>query len=107
IIPAELKDHGDYSWYHSREIDNMPRDFRLVLADGPPGYTKGGRYGLLPIMRSHLSPDVVILLDDAERKRAQIVLGRWQKEYDLHYLLHVGEVKGWAICTFSPPLDST
>ena len=68
-----------------------------TIADGPPGNTKGGRYGLLPIMRSRLAPDVVILLDDAERPGEQRVLQQWKAEYQAAYELHPDTHKAWPV----------
>ncbi len=49
---ADIVSYGAYSWY-APALEQLPRDFALVVCDGPPGTTPGGRYGLLPIMRSH------------------------------------------------------
>lgn len=100
-ILAPLHDYGEFSWYASPELEIMPHDFRLVIADAPPDSTKGGRYGLLPVMRSHFASGAVILLDDAERVSEQTVLDQWQAQYNLSYdLCRQGE-KAWAVCTFS------
>ncbi|MCV5153746.1 hypothetical protein OFC46_28050, partial [Escherichia coli] len=71
---AELKDYGDFSWYNTQVIYDFPDSFSLVVADGPPGNTKGGRIGLLPLLKDRLSNDVQILLDDAERESETITL---------------------------------
>src|SRR5215213_5674635 len=63
---APLRDYGEFSWYDP-PLNELPGDFSLVVADGPPGHVKGGRFGLLPVLHSHFAPQVVILLDDAER----------------------------------------
>ena len=63
---APLRDYGDFCWYDP-PLDELPRDFSLVIADGPPGDVKGGRFGLLPVLRSYFASGVVVLLDDAER----------------------------------------
>jgi hypothetical protein len=100
-ILAPLYDYGEFSWYASPELELMPHDFRLVIADGPPNSTKGGRYGLLPVMRSHFASEVVILLDDAERVSEQTVLNQWQAQYNLSYDLRRQGERAWAVCTFS------
>ncbi|MHC4846180.1 MAG: hypothetical protein ACYTCU_08465, partial [Planctomycetota bacterium] len=46
--------------------------------DGPPGDTRGGRYGLFPLMGGRLAPGCVLLLDDAEREGEQDVARRWE-----------------------------
>lgn len=99
---APLRDYGDFSWYDP-PLDELPRDFSLVTADGPPGDVKGGRFGLLPVLRSYFAPGVVVLLDDAERPREQECLRRWETEYGLSHRSQTRDEKGWAICTFSEP----
>ena len=82
-------------WY------KMPRDFALVVADGPPGDVKGGRFGLLPLLREHFAPGAVVLLDDAERPKERDVLAKWASEFGLAYRTQARGEKEWAICSFS------
>lgn len=96
---APLRDYGEFCWYDP-PLDKLPCDFGLVIADGPPGDVKGGRFGLLPVLRSHFAPGVVVLLDDAERARERAVLEKWQNEYGLSQQLHSRNGKAWAICSF-------
>jgi hypothetical protein len=49
LCQSELRNCGAYLWYDPPK-DTMPKDFSLVVCDGPPGNTLGGRYGMLPIM---------------------------------------------------------
>lgn len=80
VCSAPLKDHGEFSWYDV-SLESLPDSFSLVLCDGPPsGTTKGGRYGLVPILRSRLKPGCVILLDDIAREEERTVAERWQTE---------------------------
>ena len=74
-----LKDFGDFCWYDA-PLESMPDSFFLVICDGPPGSTKGGRYGLVPIMRKKLRPGCVILLDDAGREQELTIAKRWEVE---------------------------
>lgn len=74
-----LRSFGDYSWY-SVAPDTLPCDIALVVCDGPPADTPGGRYGLLPMLRPRLAPGCTILLDDAMRPGEQRVLERWERE---------------------------
>ena len=76
---SPLKDHGAYCWYDA-PLESLPESFSLVICDGPVGSTKGGRYGLSPIMRERLAPDCVILLDDADREEEQAIASRWKDE---------------------------
>ena len=74
-----LKDYGDFSWFDPA-LESMPEQFALVICDGPPAATKGGRYGLVPVMRGRLRPGSIILLDDAGREHERAIAGRWQTE---------------------------
>lgn len=60
LCARPLKDYGDFSWYDP-PLESMPESFPLVLCDGLPGSTKGGRFGLVPVMRARLKPGCIIL----------------------------------------------
>ncbi len=74
-----LKDYGGFCWYDP-PLESMPDAFSLVICDGPPDSTKGGRYGLVPIMRERLRPGCVIILDDASREQELAIARRWKDE---------------------------
>ena len=74
-----LKDYGEFCWYDP-PMEMMPDDFALVVCDGPPSDSKGGRYGLVPVMRERLADGCVILLDDAHREAEQAIVRRWGAE---------------------------
>ena len=76
-----LRSWPDFDWYDPPR-HRMPSRFALVVCDGPPRTTRGGRYGLVPVMRDHLGPGTVILLDDAARADEQDVATRWKRELD-------------------------
>lgn len=97
---APLRDYGDFCWYDP-PLAELPRDFSLIVADGPPGDVKGGRFGLLPVLRSHFASGAVVLLDDAERPKEKSVLQKWASEYGLSHESHERDGKAWAICSFS------
>jgi len=75
----DLKDYGSFSWYDP-PLEKMPRDFSMVVCDGPPGETPGGRYGFLPVMKEHLESGCVILLDDANRSSEAEILSLWAEQ---------------------------
>ena len=79
---APLSDYGRFVWYVP-PLERMPRAFQLVVCDGPPGTTPGGRYGLLPVMHERLASANVILLDDASRASESEVLRCWTMEAPL------------------------
>lgn len=100
LTPAPLRDYGDFCWYDP-PLSELPRNFCLIVADGPPGDVKAGRFGLFPVLRSHFASDAVVLLDDAERPKEKAVLRKWSSEYGLSYQSHTRDGKDWAICSFS------
>ena len=79
LCVAPLRDYGGFEWYDP-PLNEMPDGFRLVVCDGPPGDTKGGRYGLLPVMTHKLAPRCIVLLDDAAREGERQAAARWQAE---------------------------
>ena len=81
-MTSPLRDYGAFSWYDP-PLQELPDNFRLVVCDGPPGMTKGGRYGLLPVFGSRLPQGTVIVLDDADRPSEVELLNRWKDEGDL------------------------
>jgi len=91
IHVAPLRLYGDFEWY-AVPLADMPRQFTLVVCDGPPTATRGGRYGLLPVMKERLSDDCLILLDDASRADEQAIVQRWAKEAPCQVALH-GDAK--------------
>ena len=80
LCTAPLENYGEYSWY-APPIEAMPDTFRLVICDGPPGRTQGGRFGLIPVMGDRLKSDTAILLDDAEREQEQAIVKRWRTDF--------------------------
>lgn len=79
VLSSPLVEYGDFVWYDP-PLSQMPEKFSLVVCDGPPGDTKGGRYGLLPVIGSRLPPGSTILLDDADRPGEAELIARWENE---------------------------
>jgi hypothetical protein len=79
---SPLRDYGDFEWY---DIDSLELPmFSLVICDGPSASTRGGRYGLLPVLGERLLSGCTVLLDDAGRPGERGVLRRWKSEVRLH-----------------------
>ena len=78
LLHAPLVDYGRYRWY---DVDAAPcaGGFDLVVCDGPPGSTPGGRYGLLPVMGARLSARCLILLDDTHRVAERRIIEMWRR----------------------------
>jgi Methyltransferase domain len=92
-----IRDYGDFDWY---SIDNVPSLSMIgfIVCDGPPGATRGGRYGVVPVLRERIAPGCIILLDDAHRADERAIVDRWCFEYSAaiveatstHCVLQVG-----------------
>ncbi|HKE93518.1 MAG TPA: class I SAM-dependent methyltransferase, partial [Povalibacter sp.] len=76
VCVAPLKNYGEFDWYDP-PVGSLPDRFGLVICDGPPYWNKGGRVGLVPVLRSRLNAGCVILLDDAARVQEQTIAKRW------------------------------
>lgn len=83
VLTAPLLDYGGFDWYSSPEL--FGSDFELVICDGPPSKTKGGRYGLFPVARRLFAPNVTVLMDDVECSDQQSTIRRWEKEFGVHW----------------------
>jgi hypothetical protein len=82
-----LRDYGDFDWY---DVDpSALPTFSLVVCDGPPKRTRGGRFGLMPVLGARLAAGCVIVLDDAARPEEREVIGRWASDRPLRH-----EVRG-------------
>jgi hypothetical protein len=79
VCSSPLIEYGEFAWYDP-PLAEMPKEFSLVICDGPPGSTKGGRYGLLPVMDNRLPVGSTILLDDAGRSDESEIIRRWESE---------------------------
>jgi len=96
VCLSPLVDHGGFSWY---EPPQLPDQFSMVVCDGPPGSTSGGRYGLMPVMMTRLSNGTVILLDDADRTGEAEVLHRWTLEQRVNVVLREAPTGAFALVT--------
>jgi hypothetical protein len=78
LAVAPLRSYGDFDWYSLPSLQTIPGRISLVVCDGPPGATtRGGRYGLVPVMLEKLRPDCTILLDDGARQEELTIAARW------------------------------
>jgi hypothetical protein len=79
ICMAPVRSYGDFDWYSLPSIQTLPSNISMVVCDGPPGGTRGGRYGLVPVMLDKLSNDCTILLDDGAREEERAIAARWSQ----------------------------
>lgn len=95
VYTAPLRSYGDFHWYDP-PFEHIPDTFDTVICDGPLGKTLGGRVGLLPVMKNHLDPQCMILLDDGAREDERHIAGRWSQQLGTDYELH-GKIKPYII----------
>jgi hypothetical protein len=98
VCSVALRDYDGYAWYDA-PLTELPKEFQLVICDGPPGETVGGRYGLLPVIGHRLPSGSVILFDDANRKGETEVLHRWSSETKIEVAVHDGMNGSFAVIT--------
>ena len=80
IAITPLNRYGDFDWYGTEKVA-VPKDIGFVLCDGPPGMTRGGRYGLLPQLREKFAPGCIVILDDTQRQDERAIANRWCSEF--------------------------
>lgn len=73
ILPDKCRVHD---WYDCTAIPS-PENVTLLVVDGPPGHTKGGRFGAVPAVWHALAPEPTIVLDDVHRFSELDTLNRW------------------------------
>jgi Methyltransferase domain len=81
---TRLRNYGEFDWY---DVPDLQPGYSAVICDGPPDTTLGGRYGLLPVARTALQTDCVILLDDTIRAGERQIAARWCSEFGLSFTL--------------------
>lgn len=82
VLHRPLLSKNGWSWYGVFPED-LPMPIDLVICDGPPGDTPGGRWGMLPALRANLADSPVILLDDVDRQSELSVAEAWAAELNL------------------------
>lgn len=82
LVEAPLKDFGQFSWYDTDQIQ-LPTRIGLVICDGPPASIKGGRIGLVPLIKQSFTRDSVILLDDMDRYGEKVIVTTWMQMHPL------------------------
>jgi hypothetical protein len=83
-----LRSYGDFDWY-SLEGLTPPIEIGFILCDGPPGGTRGGRYGLAPVLHSQMAKGCIVLVDDTQRPAEHDIVRRWCSELDAS-IVHEG-----------------
>lgn len=73
VLDVPLRRYGGIEWYEVPP--ELPDQFDLVICDGPPGTTPGGRWGLWEVLGDRLHTATVIL-DDAHRPSEASIVQR-------------------------------
>jgi hypothetical protein len=105
VCIAPLRNFGAFDWYDA-PLSRMPDAFRLVVCDGPPETTRGGRYGVVPMLRDRVPRDAVLILDNAGRPKQIDAMQRWRREAGASFKVHEHKTCQFAIVRFaaaSPP----
>ncbi len=72
-------------WYDIKDVFEVIKNqsIDLLVVDGPPWNTQDlARYPALPILIDLLSENVIILVDDADRKDERKILNLWREEFN-------------------------
>lgn len=82
VHQVELRSYGEFEWYNISSV-RLPKSFALVICDGPPHDTRGGRIGLFPVLASHFAIGSVILLDDYSGEEEKLIVETWKRAYPI------------------------
>lgn len=86
-----------WRWYDLQAVP-LPEQIDLLVVDGPPYQTQPlARYPALPLLLGRLSPQAVVVLDDAFRPEEQTLLQRWLREYPDFQVEYPPSRKGIAV----------
>lgn len=66
VVHAPLKDFGDFDWY-DLPPSVQPSLFGIVVVDGPPGATRGGRGGVNRLLVPLIPASSAVFVDDLAR----------------------------------------
>jgi predicted O-methyltransferase YrrM len=80
-LEKRLIDGLAFEWYSDVLGQHVCEDIDVLVVDGPPGDTGPlARYPAIPLLKKALSPNCVILLDDANRADEQWIGKKWADE---------------------------
>ena len=102
VLDRPLESKGDWSWYSVTSRD-LPRSVGLVICDGPPADTPGGRWGMLPALRGHLTQDPIIVFDDVNRAPELNAAEAWADELGLVLEISNPDAIGRQYALIHPP----
>jgi hypothetical protein len=73
-----LKDYGEFCCYDP-PCESMPRNSSWSSVMVLPA-ARGGRYGLVPMMKDRLEAGCILLVDDVDREQEMTMATRWSGE---------------------------
>jgi predicted O-methyltransferase YrrM len=80
-LRAVMIDGAQWQWYDTDALGTVA-SIDLLLVDGPLFDLQAmARYPALPVLGHLLSPEAVIILDDADRPDERAVVARWEREF--------------------------
>jgi hypothetical protein len=79
VIQAPIERYTEFDWYSQDAVASL-QQIGFIVCDGPPGSTRGGRYGLVPILKDRLLPGTILLIDDSQRPKERSIIERWCRE---------------------------
>lgn len=97
---ADIDVDGEvWPWYSLDAIPDSGID--LVFVDGPPGATtKNARYPALPLLSNRLSPQSMVILDDAARDEEAAIAQRWSELFPEVEMSVIDHEKGTTVFIF-------
>ena len=81
VAPLRPCRSGAGEWYDVSQVAVPEQGFGLVVCDGPPGETEGGRAGLFGEMAEAFADDCLILVDDMHREPEQQMVDGWMRTF--------------------------
>lgn len=86
-----------WKWYDSSALPDLDQ-IDVLIVDGPHRELQPmARYPALPMLFDRISPDAVIVVDDAHRKDERMAIERWTAEFDGLAVAFLDSPKGTAI----------
>ena len=94
-IYAPIKSYGSYNWFDKDAIiKNIPKDYDLILVDGPPGNI--GRMGFVNNIEI-FNTSVPIIIDDSNRPDERMLVKELQTKLGRDIEDYIGFEKGFSI----------
>jgi Methyltransferase domain len=81
VLFTPLVNYGSYEWYFDSPALSEINAINLILCDGPPKATLGGRHGFMPRMLHKLAVGAKIVVDDTHREDEAQMLRNWFRDY--------------------------